>query len=71
MTAEQARFVNDLRGAVGVACSLNKTANVADLIAGLIAITVAAAYEQGVLEVTVKAFQDCADNVERLAKETV
>lgn len=71
MTAEQARFVNDLRGAVVLACKLNKTANTADLLAGLIAITVSYAYEAGVLETTVKAFQDCADNVERLAKETV
>ena len=71
MTDEQARFVNDLRGVVALACKLNKTANTADLLAGLIAITISYAYEAGVLEATVKAFQDCANNVERLAKETV
>lgn len=71
MTAEQTRFVNDLRGAVVLACKLNKTASTADLLAGLIAITVSYAYEAGVVETTAKAFQDCVDNIERLAKETV
>lgn len=66
MTDAQIQFVRDLQGAIAVAVELNPGVNAADLISGLIAITVATAYQHDIVGVSSKAFQDCVDNVKAL-----
>lgn len=71
MTDAQTQFVSDLQGAIAFVVELNPTVDAADLISGLIAITVATAYQHNVLDASSKAFQNCVDNVECAFKAIV